>query len=955
MLGIPRLSPGGSIRFGGICAALEARVQSSLPGPPGDSGPMRSADRANLLATKLHVPRLRPGLVARHRLARQLDAGSGRALTLLAAPAGYGKSVALTAWAQGINYPVCWLSLDVHDDDPVRFWRHVLAALDVASPGIAERLSPLAGPPSPPEFSGLVTALVNELAAEAPATKVVLILDDYHLIASEGVHASIRFLLEHRPPGLRLIVASRADPPLGLAGLRASGELCELRVADLRFSHEEAAELLQQAAVASLATLDDAVVAALATRTEGWAAGLQLAALSLRDHPDVAKFVAAFTGSHRYVLDYLTEEVLERQSEEMRTFLLETSVLQRLCGPLCDAVTHRAGSQSLLEEADRSGMFLVPLDDVRGWWRYHHLFADLLRARLAQSPDRAKQLHRDAASWYRREGLIDDAIHHALEAGEALWAARLMEEHFDAVFNLRGEQATIQRWLPALPADVMSSRPRLLLAQAQMASMWGDLATAEPLLDAAEQAIDAGVEEEFEPSTGTAGSLLVNVPAMLALQRSYVAQLRGDADGTTAWTSKALANLRDGEWMLRSAAEGFQAVAEWLHGRLAEAETTFESSLGWWRTNGHVTTTAWGDYSVARLQCAQGDLDAAVRTCERAMASTAPPDERPLPAAGPALVGFASVAYERDDLDRAHEYVTRGITLCRQFVHTPPLSAGLATLAWIRQARGDHAAALDAMAEAASFSPGPPGLFNPVPVQQARLLLAHGERAQVTRWIEECDLRPDDEPSFPREAGYLLLARLLIATDSPDRALRLLDRLAAAARCQRRTRSMIEVHAVRAVALAAAGRDAEAIVDLAAALRLASPQRFVRVLADEGAPMARLLGLLIAGHRTERSAADVPLGFLARVQQAFDASPPASGPASSAQPRQLSGLIEPLTRRELQMLDMLATGNSNRDIAGELVVSLDTVKKHVSHVLAKLGASNRTEAVSRGRELGLIS
>ena len=344
--------------------------------------PVAAPERDVLLATKLHLPGPRPGLVPRPRLTARLDEGLARGLVLVCAPAGYGKTVLLADWARRGRQPVAWLSLDAGDNDPARFWRHAVAALDRALPGTGERVAPLLGPPAPSSFQGLVTALINDLAGDEEA---LLVLDDYHVIGSPQVHESLAFLAEHRPAGIGVVLASRSDPPLPLPRLRARGQLAEVREAELRFTPAEAAELLQQAA----SDLPDASVAALAARTEGWAAGLQLAALSLRGQADAAAFVAAFTGSHRYVLDYLAEEVLERQDTQLRTFLLETSVLERLSGPLCNAVTGREGSQALLEAAERAGLFLIPLDEVRGWWRYHHLFADLLRARLQeQQPGR---------------------------------------------------------------------------------------------------------------------------------------------------------------------------------------------------------------------------------------------------------------------------------------------------------------------------------------------------------------------------------------------------------------------------------------------------------------------------------------------------------------------------------------------------------------------------------------
>ena len=345
--------------------------------------PTAAPERDVLLATKLYMPAARPELVPRPRLTARLDEGLARGLVLVCAPAGYGKTVLLADWARRGGQPVAWLSLDAGDNDPARFWRHAVAALDRARPGTGERVAPLLGPPAPSSFQGLVMALINDLAAD----EALLVLDDYHVIGSRQVHESLAFLVERGQAGICVVLASRSDPPLPLARLRARGQLTEMRVAELRFTPAEAAELLRHAASA----LPDASVAALAARTEGWAAGLQLAVLSLRGHDDAAAFVAAFTGSHRYVLDYLAEEVLEGQGKQLRTFLLETSVLERLSGPLCDAVTGREGSQALLEEAERAGLFLIPLDEVRGWWRYHHLFAGLLRARLQdEQPSRRR-------------------------------------------------------------------------------------------------------------------------------------------------------------------------------------------------------------------------------------------------------------------------------------------------------------------------------------------------------------------------------------------------------------------------------------------------------------------------------------------------------------------------------------------------------------------------------------
>jgi LuxR family maltose regulon positive regulatory protein len=917
---------------------------------PGEITPRADADGADvLLATKLYVPAARPDVLSRQRLTAALDEGLARGLLLVCAPAGFGKTSLLAEWARRDRQRVGWLSLDAGDNDPARFWRHVLAALRQVRPEVAERVVPLLGPPAPSSFESLLTALVNELVATPADT--VLVLDDYHLIDALAVHASLEFLVEHRPPNLALVVASRADPPLPLARLRARGELAELRAAELRFTPDEAAAVLRSAVGPEL---PDAAVRALLARTEGWAAGLQLAGLSLRGHTDVAGFVASFSGGHRYVLDYLAEEVLDGQPDEVRGFLLETSVLDRLSGPLCDAVTGRTGSQRLLERVERANLFLVALDEVRGWWRYHHLFADLLQARLRQErPERLPELHRGAAAWYERHGLPDDARRHALAAGDALHAARVVEQHVDELI-LRGEAATIGRWLATLPAELTSVRPRVCLAQTFAAVAGGDLEAAETALDAAERAFANAPDEAFEPTVGTAGSLLTNVRATIALERAVVAHLRGDAEDTARFASLALAAVGEGEAMLGSIAQWHLAVAEWLRGRLPEAERAFASSLRRWRAAGEADLVAWGSHHLGQVQLARAELDAALETYRQALDVTDAPGGRRLPASGVAYVGMAQVAYERNELDAARAHVVEGITRCRQYAYTQPLASGLATLAWIRFADGDRSGALDAIAEAERIAPGAEvtSLLNPVPAQRARLLLAHGDVDGATRWLRQRGVGVDDVVDYQREREYLVLARVLLAGDRPEDAAGLLDRLHHAATTGGRTGSEIEIQALRALALAAGGQEPAAVAALVEALNLAHPQRYIRVFADEGRPMRAVLGRLVAAQRAaEGPARDIPLSYLGRLIRAVEAEAAGMPPATAAVP----GLIEALTTREVEVLRLLAAGRPNQQIARELVVAPSTVKKHVTHILEKLGAANRTEATDRARQLGLLS
>ena len=906
-----------------------------------------------LLATKLYVPRPQPGFVPRPRLVQALSQGLARGRVLICAPAGFGKTSLLADWARGGGRPVAWLGLDAGDNDPARFWRYVVAALDQAQPGIAGRLGALLGPPAPRSFEGLVTALINELAAQAGRDEVLLVLDDYHMVDSGPVHESVAFLLENLPPGLLVVVSGRADPPLPLPRLRARGQLAELRAAELRFTTGEAAALLGAAAGP---VLPDTAVAVLTARTEGWAAGLQLAALSLRGHADAAGFVAAFSGSHRFVLDYLGDEVLDGQPGPVRAFLLETSVLERLSGELCDAVTGRPGSQAMLHHIERAGLFLVPLDEVRGWWRYHHLFADLLRARLEQEqPGRVQELHRAAAAWSDEHDLADDAVRHALAAGDAAWAARLVERHVEALLG-RSEGATLRRWLSALPAESVRARPRLCLAEAYGAAMGFQVEALEALLDDAERAFAVSGDEPYEASAGRPVSSLANIPAGIAFLRAVLARLRGDPALASDHNRQALAQLGEDDWLMRYLVRWNQAAADWLGGRPGPAERGLAGVLAELRAAGQFFAGFLAMrvcYDLGEVRRAQGNLDAALVTYRQALEEAGESSQTAI--TGPAHVGLAQVLYERDEVAAALDHATRGVTLCRQLTFTQSLATGLAVVARIRHAHGDVAGALEAMGEAGQvgLSPQVIALLNPVPSQRALLLLAQGDVSAAAQWAKAAGLSPEDEPDYPREPAYLVLARVLLAQDRPGPALTLLQRLLATSASQGRTGSVIEIQALRALALAARGDHAGALGALAEAVTLACPQGYVRVFADEGAPMRALLTRLSAARKDQRAPArDIDPDYLAGLLRACGqagAAPPSRRAAAA-----LPGMVEPLTDREVEVLRLLAAGRSNQRIAHELVVTLDTVKKHVTHVLAKLGAANRTEAVARARQLGLI-
>jgi len=912
-----------------------------MTGTPTDKAQQAVTGRPEgLLATKFYLPHPPPGFVPRQRLDRRLDDSLRSELTLVSAPAGFGKTTLLAEWCRRQQQPVAWLSLDTGDNDPVRFWRYTVAALDRARPGLFERVAGLLDSLAPASIEALVTTVVNELAAEGG--DVLLVLDDYHVVEAQPLHASLRFLLEHQPPALHIVLASRADPPVPLARLRAGGRLAELRAADLVFNLSEAAALLGEAAGLPLG---EDLVADLVARTEGWAAGLKLAGLSLPGQPDIARFVESFSGSHRYVLDYLAEEVLEQQPASLRGFLLETSVLDRLSGPLCDAVTGRTDGQQMLETIEAANLFLTPLDEVRGWWRYHHLFASLLRARLQQQgPEKVAELHRRAAAWHHEHGHADDAVGHALAAGDGMRAARLAEVYADE-FVVRSETASVQRWLAALPPELVASRPRLLLVKTRIALLAAEVEGVGDLLDAAERAAADVASEPYVWSTGRTTSSSADIAIFIALGRAWLAGLRGDAEAAIVFAEQARAELPDGEWMLELLIRWRLALAYWVGGRLSDAERAFGACSGEFARVGELMLSSWSSLLLGQVQCAQGRLDAATETYQNALKLTAPADRPALPAAGFAYVGMGEVAYQRNDLETALHHATEGIRLCRHLANGQALAVGLATLAQVRQASGDPAGASDAIKEAGRAGPSATvtSRLNPVPALRARLLIAHGDVDAAAQWAAERGIGPDDAPSFPEEAAYLALARVLLAQDQPEQALRMLDRLLAAS--GGRGASVIEIQALRALALSATG-DEEADDALADALSLGARQGHVRVFADEGRPMAALLGRYVAAHPRDHS--PVPAGYLRRLVPAFDAASAAAGPAAVA------GLVTQLSARELEVLRLLAAGNQNQRIADELYVTVYTVKKHVTHILDKLGAANRTEATTRARELGLI-
>jgi LuxR family transcriptional regulator, maltose regulon positive regulatory protein len=901
----------------------------------------------SLVSTKLRPSQARLKLVARPRLTAKLEREPARKLTLISAPAGFGKTTLLVEWlrdrADG-GGSVAWLSLDEGDNDPTRFLSYLVAALQAIEEEIGEGvLSALRSPE--PRIEAITAALINELAALPE--ELPLIFDDYHLIDSEPVHGIISFLLEHLPPNVHLVISSRIDPPLPLSRLRARNQMMELEAAELSFTPEEAVTFLNSVMGLDLSAED---VAALEERTEGWIAGLQLAALSMRGRKDVSGFVKAFSGSHRDVLDYLAEEVLEGQPGRVQEFLLQTSILGHLSGALCDALTGSSDGQEMLEELERENLFVVALDEERRWYRFHHLFADFLRGRLGRErPGRIKELHCRAAAWYERNGWTTEAVEHALAAGDIERAAQLVEYNALALV-LRSEGATMDRWLLALPPGLVRARPRLSLARAIWALISGRLDEVEPLLTDAERTL-ATADPPHEPPVEEVTSGLANVPGTVAQLRAELARHRGDAERAIQFAQRALAYAGEGDRYLRYLSRWNFAVATLMQGRVGEAEEALADLVrDPWATGPNHYFAVRASYALGQAQRGQGRLGAALQTYRRGLELAAEAGRPQLPTAGVAHVGLAEILRERNELDAALEHATEGVVLCRQLGYAQQLVTSLSVLTWIRQARGDQAGALEAIGEAERLVPNPDTIVDiifPVAVQRARLMLAEGKVDAAACWCAERGLSVEDEPSYLREREHLVLARVLLTQNKPDQALRLLERLREEAQAAGRSGSVIEILALQSLALREKGEGKQAVSILSQALALAEPEGYVRTFADEGPPMAALLSEVLEVRQRDRLDPPVPTYYLRKLLAALDRD--TSGAATSG-----SGLPEPLSEREMEVLVLIAAGKSNRQVAKDLFVAMSTVKTHVNNIHRKLDARNRTQAVSRARELGLL-
>jgi LuxR family maltose regulon positive regulatory protein len=907
-----------------------------------------------LLTTKFFIPQTHPNLVSRPRLLEKLDHGLHHNLTVISAPAGFGKTTLVSGWVAHHAGPAAWLSLDKGDSDPRRFLTYFVAALQTIWPDIGEDVLDVLHSSQPLPSESILTALLNEIATVSE--HFVLILDDYHVIEAKSVDQGLTFLLEHLPPQMHLVITTREDPNLPLARFRAQGQLTEIRVMDLRFTLSEAADFLNQVMGLDLSAEN---IAALETRTEGWIAGLQLAALSMRDHGDVTEFINAFTGDHRYIVDYLVEEVLQHQSESVRNFLLQTSILGRLSGPLCDMVTGQEENSQLLEALERSNLFVVPLDNKRYWYRYHHLFGDVLRAHLMEEqPDLVPALHKRASEWYEHHETPTDAICHALASGDFGRTADLAELAWSEMDRNR-QSAQWLGWVKALPEELIRTRPVLSAGYAWALLDSGELEGAETRLRDAEGWLNQATSESEKAQP--AEFVVVDqdefqhLPATIASARAYLALARGDVPSTVKYTRLALELLPEQEHLRRGTSASLLALASWTSGDLAEADQALANAITSFQMAGNILFAITGAYVIADIRAALGRLPLAINTCQQALQLAAGQGQFVLWGTADLYTGLSELYCEQHDLEKATKYLLRSKELGDQASLPRWYFRWCLAQARIKRAQGDLDSTLNFLDEAeCNYVRGPVPDVRPIAALKARVWIIQGRLSEALAWVREQGLTINDDLSYLREFEHITLTRLLIAQFQREqkkemicRAMELLTRLLKAAEEGGRMGSVIEIQVLQALAYEAQSEIDPALEALECALRLAEPEGYIRIFIGEGEPMARLLSKAAECGILPDYAGKLLAELNAERQFDVDRLSPVS--TKPSQP-----LVEPLSERELEILHLIAQGHSNREICDRLFLAMPTVKGHNRNIFGKLQVKRRTEAVARARELGLL-
>lgn len=881
-----------------------------------------------VLKTKLNIPTLRAELVHRTRLIEMLQSGFERRLTLLSAPAGFGKTTLICAWIRECEQPAAWLTLEDSDNDPARFLSYLITALQTIQPKLAPGLFSGFHTLKPSAAESVLTQLLNEIAEIKDHS--ILVFDDYHLIHDKTIHGYLSFLVEHLPQKLHLVLCTRADPPLPLATLRARGQLTELRAGDLRFNREETVEFLNRLMGLDLSVPD---IQVLADHTEGWIAGLQMAAVSLQGRRDASGFIKSFTGSNRYILDYLVEEVLSRQPETIQQFLLKTSILDRFTGPLCEVVSDQPDSEAILEQLERNNLFIVPLDSERLWYRYHLLFADLLRRRAEQTySEQMPELHRRASRWYEENDMITEAIDQTLAERDFQRAMELIENNTQSTL-MRSEFATVLRWIEALPDDLVCTRPLLCVYHAL-----GLLMAGAPMNQIQAQ-LDAAVR------SGSSDS----VAGQLAAFRAFLAAIQGNIEESLRQSNLAMELLPEEEQFFRSAISRVLANVTYASsGDIPNSIQVFEENIHRCRAAGNMIIAGALMSELGELRTIQGRLHEARATYEQAIEQTVDAGGTSMPVAGLAMIGLGNLLREWNELESAENLLNEGIELVRKLGVIGTLD-GYIALARVKQAQGDPRGAqqvMDTLDKIATRFDASNLDDLMVDLHHARLWLAQDQVEAAERWYNEwLARRRRDNESLPyvlRELDQILHARLLLARGKSEGCLKVARQLRKDADKLGRNGIVLETLVIECLASSAQGNKEQALKTLEQALSIAEPEQYLRIFLDEGPPMAQLL--------YEAAEQGIHGEYVGRILSVFPPSRDGKRTAGVSQQ-----LIEPLSQRELEVLQLLARGSSNKEVARQLFISLPTVKWHASNIYGKLDVQNRTEAVAKARALGLLS
>ncbi|MFN8440274.1 MAG: LuxR C-terminal-related transcriptional regulator [Caldilineaceae bacterium] len=915
-----------------------------------------------LLATKFFIPRRCTPIISRPRLFDKLEVGLSARLTIVSATTGSGKTMAVVDWLHylrtrlGNQAPVmAWLTLEESDNDPVRFFSYLIASLQTLMPTLGVTLQPLLESSQAPDWNGVVTTLINEL--HTIPSEIVLVLDDYHLIAASVIHHALIFFIEHLSPNLHLYLTTRSDPPWPLARWRVRRQMVDVRAIDLRFSRGEIESYLAQ----TIGKVTSAEVSALEERTEGWIAGLQLATLPLQEEEDPAAFIRSFTGSQRYVMDYLIEEVLQRQPEQLQHFLLQSSILERLCPQLCAQVCTTEGNSlsvgdagTLLESLVRANLFLTPLDNERQWYRYHPLFADVLRARLHQLyPQQLNTLHEQASLWFGSQGLADEAIRHALLANKPEQAANIIERESEARLRL-GQHITLQGWLDRLPAATVAEHPKLALLQARLHVIVHKLDGAERMLENAQQRII------MLPSAAQSALL-----GELAAIRASVALNRGNYPRTLSEAQLALNQLAVAS-TLRPEIYLHLGLASSALGKPDAALTAYAQAATESKSNGDLRTTLLALFNQGGLMHSGGQLRRAAEQYQATLDYANRHGGQQIPSTAYAYQMLGDLWIEWNDLEQAAKYLQEAKLRNEHGAQKRMLCTTYLLLARIHFAKGDLLAAQQQLNQARTIIAEdqlPIRYAGPVQGFQVRLWMAQGNLVDAQRWAAECQIQASDEPLLLiQEERYHALARVLAASGRSEEALLLLKRYSEQMSGERRVLSVISTECLHALLLWQQGEKRLAIMTLLQALRLAQPEGMIRTFVDEGSPMRLLLLECNKG-------ADPQLqSYVNKLLSAFPLDPAMAlvnakqstiretvvQLAPSRPTQNIEPLIEPLSEREIEILRVVAQGLSDRQVADTLIIAIGTVKKHLNNIYGKLSVGNRTGALARARELGLL-